>query len=49
MKALRYILILLVAAAEIFLLFYQGFITEDLTRSNLLKSTLILAGLFFSW
>lgn len=48
MKALRYILILLVAAAVIGLLFYQGFITEELTRSNLLKGILILAGLFLS-
>ena len=48
MKALRYILIALVAATVIGLLFYQGFITEELTRSNLLKGILILAGLVLS-
>lgn len=45
MKALRYILIGLVAAAVLGLLYYQGVVTKDLTPSNLTKATLILAGL----
>lgn len=45
MKALRYILVGLAAAAVIGLLYYQGFVTKELTSSNLTKGALILAGL----
>lgn len=45
MKALKYILVGLVAAAVIGLLCYQGFVTKDLTTGNLTKGALILAGL----
>ena len=48
MKALRYTLIALVAVAVVGLLFYQGAITHELTRSNLLRGILILAGLILS-
>ena len=45
MKALRYILVGLTAAAVVGLLCYQGLVTGDLTSSNLGKGILILAGL----
>ena len=45
MKALRYILIGLVAAAVVGLLAYQAFITHELTGSNLTRAILILIGL----
>ena len=45
MKALKYILVGLVAAGVIGLLCYQGFVTKALTASNLLRAILILAGL----
>lgn len=45
MKALRYILVGLLAAAVIGLLAYQGFVTHELTGSNLTRALLILAGL----
>lgn len=45
MKALRYILIGLVAAAVIGLLCWQGFVTKELTSANLMRAALILAGL----
>lgn len=45
MKALRYILVGFVAAAVIALLCYQGFVTHELTTSNLTRAVLILAGL----
>lgn len=48
MKTLRYILIALVAVAVIGLLAYQGFVTGELTHSNLVKGILILAGLILS-
>lgn len=48
MKSLRYILLGLVAAAVVGLLCYQGFITKELTTSNLAKGLLILAGLILS-
>ena len=48
MKAFRYILLVLLAAGVIGLLYYQGFVTKDLTRSNLIKALLILAGLIAS-
>jgi Flp pilus assembly protein TadD len=48
MKVIRYILMCLVAAAVIGLLIYQGFVTEELTRSNLTRGLLILAGLILS-
>ncbi len=48
MKALRYILVGLVAAAVAGLLYYQGFVTGELTSSNLTKGILILAGLILS-
>ena len=48
MKTLRYILIALVAVAVIGLLAYQGFVTGELTHSNLVKGVLILAGLILS-
>ena len=48
MKVLRYILISLVAVAVIFSLVYEGFVTEELTRSNMLKGIMILAGLVLS-
>ena len=43
MKALKYILAGLVAAAVIGLLCYQGFVTKELTTSNLTKGILIIA------
>lgn len=48
MKAIRYILIGLTAAAVVGLLYYQGFVTGELTDSNLTKALLILAGLVLS-
>lgn len=45
MKALRYILVGLLAAAVIGLLAYQGLVTHELTSSNLTRALLILAGL----
>ena len=48
MKALRYILVGLVAAATVGLLVYQGFVTHELTDSNLTRGILILAGLAIS-
>ena len=45
MKALRYILVGLVAAAVIGLLAYQGLVTHTLTSSNFVRAILILAGL----
>lgn len=45
MKAFRYILVGLVAAAVVGLLCYQGFVTRELTSGNLTKGLLILAGL----
>ena len=48
MKALKYILVGLVSAAVIGLLCYQGFVTKELTTSNLTKGLLILAGLVLS-
>ncbi len=45
MKALRYVLVGLVAAAVLGLLAYQGLVTNELTSSNLTKGILILAGL----
>ena len=48
MKALRAILISLMAAVVIGLLCYQGFVTKELTSGNLTKGILILAGLIIS-
>lgn len=48
MKALRFILVGLVTVATIGLLAYQGFVTHELTSSNLTKGILILAGLALS-
>lgn len=48
MKALRYILVGLVAAAVVGLLAYQGFVTKELTSSDLTRGILILAGLVLS-
>ena len=48
MKALRMILLGLVAAATIALLYYQGFVTRELTSSNMTKGLLILAGLILA-
>lgn len=45
MKALKFILVGLVAAGVIGLLYYQGIVTRELTASNLAKGILILAGL----
>ena len=45
MKAFRYILVGLLAAGVIGLLAYQGFVTHELTSSNLTRALLILAGL----
>lgn len=45
MKALKYILVGLVAAGVIGLLCYQGFVTKELTSANLMRAILILAGL----
>ena len=45
MKALKYTLVGLVAAGIIGLLCYQGFVTKELTASNLMRAILILAGL----
>lgn len=48
MKALRYILLGLVAAAVVGLLCYQGFVTHELTGSNLTRAILILAGVLLA-
>lgn len=48
MKALRYILLSLVAAAVIGLLCYQGFVTHELTQSNLIRALIILAGVILA-
>lgn len=48
MKALRYILYGLLAAAVIGLTAYQAFVTKDLTGSDLTKAGLLLAGIVFS-
>ncbi|MBQ8236867.1 MAG: tetratricopeptide repeat protein [Oscillospiraceae bacterium] len=48
MKALKYILVGLVAAGVIGLLCYQGFVTQELTSSNLMRAILILAGLILA-
>ena len=45
MKALRYILVGLVAAAVLALLAYQGLVTHTLTGSNMTRAILILIGL----
>lgn len=45
MKALKYILAAITAAAVIGLLCYQGFVTHELTSANLTRAVLILAGL----
>lgn len=45
MKVFKYILVGLVAAGVVGLLCYQGFVTKDLTTSNLMRAALILAGL----
>lgn len=48
MKALRYILYGLLAAAIIGLVCYQAFITKNLETDNLVKAVLILAGILLS-
>lgn len=48
MKALRYVLLGLVAAAVVGLLAYQGLVTHELTGSNLTKAILILVGVVLS-
>lgn len=48
MKALRYILYGLLAAAVIGLICYQAFITKNLESGNLVKAGLILAGILLS-
>lgn len=48
MKALRYIISGIAAAAVLGLLYYQGFVTHTLTSSNLLRAVLILAGLLLA-
>lgn len=48
MKALRVILLGLVAASTFALLYYQAFVTHDLTSSNLTRGLLILAGLILA-
>lgn len=45
MKALRYIISAIAAAAVLGLLYYQGFVTHTLTSGNLFRAVLILAGL----
>ena len=45
MKALRYLLVGLLAASVIGLLAYQGLVTHELTGSNFTRALLILAGL----
>ncbi len=45
MKALRYIISAVAAAAVLGLLYYQGFVTHTLTSGNLFRAVLILAGL----
>lgn len=48
MKALRYILYGLLAAAVVGLVCYQAFITKNLESGNLVKAGLILAGILLS-
>jgi tetratricopeptide (TPR) repeat protein len=48
MKALRYVISGLAAAAVLGLLYYQGFVTHTLTSSNLMRAVLILAGLILA-
>ena len=48
MKALRYILYGLLAAAVIGLVAYQAFITKNLESRNLVKAALLLAGILLS-
>lgn len=48
MKALRYILLGLVALAVIGLLCYQGFVSKDLESGDLVRGLLILAGLILA-
>jgi tetratricopeptide (TPR) repeat protein len=48
MKVLRLILLSLVAVATVSLLCYQGFVTKELTSSNLTRGLLILAGLILA-
>lgn len=48
MKALRYIISGVAAAAVLGLLCYQGFVTHTLTSSNLMRAVLILAGLLLA-
>ena len=48
MKALRYILILLVALAVMGLLAYQAFVEQNLTSHDIFRAVLILAGLVLS-
>lgn len=48
MKAFRFIIVGLTAAAVVGLLCYQGFVTKELTSGNLTKGILILAGLILA-
>lgn len=48
MKALRYIISGIAAAAVVGLLCYQGFVTHTLTSGNLMRAVLILAGLLLA-
>lgn len=48
MKVLRYVLLGLVAAAVVVLLCYEGFVTNNLTGSNLTRGVLILAGVLLA-
>ena len=48
MKALRYIISGVAAAAVLGLLYYQGFVTHTLTSGNLMRAILILAGLLLA-
>ena len=48
MKALRYVLLGLVAVAVVGLLAYQGLVTHELTGSNLTRAILILVGVVLS-
>ena len=48
MKALRYIISGVAAAAVLGLLYYQGFVTHTLTSGNLMRAVLILAGLLLA-
>lgn len=48
MKALRYIISAVAAAAILGLLYYQGFVTHTLTSGNLMRAVLILAGLLLA-